>query len=178
MPNALQPNALQHAGLPCPSLSPRVCSNSCPLSHPAVSSSVASFSSCPQSLPLFPLALSLSMFLSWITWNPKFIHSIADQVWCVNKEQATPWGTGDLPHGAHCWEGEEQPGFQPLHFSLICVQLCRASFPGYIFQSQVSPVKKCLKYIQHCSSLDWEYNLDFMNGCMKSSVENIFNDKK
>ena len=38
----------------CPSLSPRVCSNSCPLSqwcHPTVSSSVAPFSSCPQSFP-------------------------------------------------------------------------------------------------------------------------------
>ena len=43
---------LQHAGLPRPSLSPRVCSNSCPLSgrcHPTISSSVIPFSSCPQS---------------------------------------------------------------------------------------------------------------------------------
>ena len=41
-------------GLPCPSLSPGVCSNSCPLSHwcyPTISSSVASFSFCPQSFP-------------------------------------------------------------------------------------------------------------------------------
>ena len=40
-------------GLPCPSPSPRVCSNSCPLSrwcHPAISSSVASSLACPQSL--------------------------------------------------------------------------------------------------------------------------------
>ena len=29
----LQPNGLQHARLPCPSLSPKVCSNSCPLNH-------------------------------------------------------------------------------------------------------------------------------------------------
>ena len=29
--NSLQPHGLQHARLPCPSLSPRVCSNSCPL---------------------------------------------------------------------------------------------------------------------------------------------------
>ena len=50
--NSLQLHGLQHARLPCPSLSPRVCSNSCPLSwwcHPAISSSVAPFSSCPQS---------------------------------------------------------------------------------------------------------------------------------
>ena len=40
--------------LPCPSPSPRVCSNSCLLSrwcHPTISSSVTSFSSCPQSFP-------------------------------------------------------------------------------------------------------------------------------
>ena len=40
--------------LPCPSLSPRVCSNSCPLSrwcHPTVSSSVVPFSSCLQIFP-------------------------------------------------------------------------------------------------------------------------------
>ena len=54
MSDSLQPHGLQHARLPCPSLSPRVCSNSCPLSrwcHPAISSSVVPFSSCPQSLP-------------------------------------------------------------------------------------------------------------------------------
>ena len=49
----LWPHGLQHARLPCPSLSPRVCSNSCLLSqwcHPIISSSVTS-SSCPQSFP-------------------------------------------------------------------------------------------------------------------------------
>ena len=46
-------HGLQHSRLPCPSLSPRVCSNSCPLSQwcsPTISSSVALFS-CPQSFP-------------------------------------------------------------------------------------------------------------------------------
>ena len=46
------PHGLQHASLPCPSLSPRVCSNPYPLSrwcHPTISSSVAPFSSYPQS---------------------------------------------------------------------------------------------------------------------------------
>ena len=42
-------HGLQHARLPCPSLSFRVCSNSCPLSqwcHPIISFSVSPFSSC------------------------------------------------------------------------------------------------------------------------------------
>ena len=49
--DSLWPHRLQHARLSCSSLSPRVCSNSCPLSqwcHPTISSSVAPFSSCPQ----------------------------------------------------------------------------------------------------------------------------------
>ena len=52
MSNSLRPHGLHHTRLPCPSLSPRVCSNSCPLSwwcHPTVSSSVGPFYSSPQS---------------------------------------------------------------------------------------------------------------------------------
>ena len=54
MSNLLQPHESQHARPPCPSPTPGVYSNSCPLSpwcHPAISSSVVPFSSCPQSLP-------------------------------------------------------------------------------------------------------------------------------
>ena len=46
--DSLRPHKLQHARLSCPSLSPGVCSNSCPLNcwcHPIISSSVAPFSS-------------------------------------------------------------------------------------------------------------------------------------
>ena len=52
----------EHARLPCPSLSSRACSNSCPLSwwcHPTISSSVIPFSSCLQSFPAsgsFPMS--------------------------------------------------------------------------------------------------------------------------
>ena len=54
MSDSLRPHGLQHARLSCPSLSPRVCSNSCPSSwwcYPTISSSVVPFSSCPQSFP-------------------------------------------------------------------------------------------------------------------------------
>ena len=47
-------HGLQHARLPSPSLSPRVCSDSGPLSwwcHPTISSFAVPFSSCPQSFP-------------------------------------------------------------------------------------------------------------------------------
>ena len=50
----LWPHGLQHNRLLCPSPSPRLCSNSCPLSqwcHPTISSSVTPFSSFPHSYP-------------------------------------------------------------------------------------------------------------------------------
>ena len=50
----LQPHGLQHARPLCPSPTPRVYSNSCPLSwwcHPTISCSVVPFSYCPQSYP-------------------------------------------------------------------------------------------------------------------------------
>ena len=52
--NSLQPHELLHARPSCPSPTPRVYPNSCPLSrwcHPIISSSVVPFSSCPQSFP-------------------------------------------------------------------------------------------------------------------------------
>ena len=53
MSNTLQPHGLQHTRLPCPSPTPKACSNSCPLiqwCHPTSSSSVIPFS-CLQSFP-------------------------------------------------------------------------------------------------------------------------------
>ncbi len=54
MSSSLWPHGLQHCRPPCPSLSPRVCSNSYPLSqwcYPTISTSAVPFSSCPQSFP-------------------------------------------------------------------------------------------------------------------------------
>ena len=62
MSDCLPPHGLQHARPPCPSPTPVVHSNSCPLSwwcHPTISSSVVPFSSCLQSLPAsrsFPMS--------------------------------------------------------------------------------------------------------------------------
>ena len=54
MCDSLWPHESQHTRPPCPSPTPRVYSNPCPLSrwcHPTISSSVVPFSSCPQSVP-------------------------------------------------------------------------------------------------------------------------------
>ena len=66
--DSLQPHGLQNARSPCPSPTPGVYPNSCPLSrwcHPAISSSVVPFSSCLQSFPAsgsFPMS---QFFPSW-----------------------------------------------------------------------------------------------------------------
>ena len=64
MSDSLQPHGLKLTRLPCPSLSPWVCSNSCPVSqwcHPTISYTVTPLSSCPQSIPA-----SRSFPVSWL----------------------------------------------------------------------------------------------------------------
>ena len=66
MSDSLWPHGLQHARPPCPSPTPRVYSNSCPLSrwcHPTISSSVVPFSSHLQSFPASG-SLQTSQFFS------------------------------------------------------------------------------------------------------------------
>ena len=70
LPNSLWPHGLQHAWLPCSSLSPGVCSNSCPLyqcCYLTISSSVDPFSSssCPQSFPASGFLLMSAVHIRW-----------------------------------------------------------------------------------------------------------------
>ena len=65
--DSLRPHELQHTRPPCPSPTPGVHSNSRPLSqwcHPAISSSVFPFSSCPQSLPASK-SFPMSQLFTW-----------------------------------------------------------------------------------------------------------------
>ena len=65
--DSLRPHELQHARPPCPSLNPRVHSDSHPSSqwcHPAISSSAISFISCPQSLQA-STSFPMSQLFAW-----------------------------------------------------------------------------------------------------------------
>ena len=65
--NFWDPHGLQHAWPPCPSPTPGVYSNSCPLSgwhHPTVSSSLIPFSSCLQSFPVSG-SFQMSQLFAW-----------------------------------------------------------------------------------------------------------------
>ena len=92
--NSLQPRGLQHARLPCRSLTPGACSNPCPLSqwwHPTISSSVIHFSSCLQSFPAsgsFPMSQfftsggqSIGPSTSLSLWSNSHIHT-----WLLEKQ--------------------------------------------------------------------------------------------
>ena len=94
--DSLQPCGLQQARLPCPLLSPGVCSNSSSLSwwcHPTSSSSVVPFSSCPQSFPA-----SGSFPVSWLfTSGDQSIGALASvSVFSVNIQVWFPLGLTGL----------------------------------------------------------------------------------
>ena len=82
--NSVGPHGLQHSRLPCPSPTPRACSNSCPSSrwcHLTISSSVVPFSLCLQSFPAsgsFPMSES-GLCIRW----PKY--------WRFSQHQSFQW---------------------------------------------------------------------------------------
>ena len=68
MSNSLRPHESQHARPPCPSSTAGVHSDSCPSSqwcHPAISSSVIPFSSCPHSLPASESSPMSQLCMKW-----------------------------------------------------------------------------------------------------------------
>ena len=68
----LRPHESQHARPPCPSPTPGVHPNPCPSSrwcHPAISSSIVPFSSCPQSFPASGSFLMSQLFTSGVQSN-------------------------------------------------------------------------------------------------------------
>ena len=90
--DSLWPRESQHARPPCPSPTPRVHSNSCPLSqwcHPAISSSVIPFSSCPQSLPVSGCS-PMSQLFSWGGQSPGV--SASASVLPMNTQDWSPLG--------------------------------------------------------------------------------------
>ena len=89
--DSLRPHESQHTRPPCPSPTPGVYSKSCPSRrwcHPAISSSVVPFSSCPQSLPASAFPLS-----KLFTWGGQSIGvSASTSVLPVNTQGWSPLG--------------------------------------------------------------------------------------
>ena len=90
--NSLQPHEPQHARPPCPSPTPRIYPNSCPLSrwcHPTISSSVVPFSSCLQS---FPVSGSFPMSQLFSSGGPSIGVSASTSVLPINTQDWFPLG--------------------------------------------------------------------------------------
>ena len=90
--DSLQPHELQHTRPPCPSPTPRVHLNPCPLSrwcHPSISSSVVPFSSCPQS---FPASGSFQMSQLFASGSQSIGVSASTSVLPVNTQDWSPLG--------------------------------------------------------------------------------------
>ena len=93
---SLQTHELQHTRPPCPSSTPRVHSNSCPLSqrcHPTVSSSVFPFSSCFQS---FPASGCFQMSQLFASGSQSIGVSASTSVLPMNIQDWFPWGLTGL----------------------------------------------------------------------------------
>ena len=92
--NSLWLHGLQQPVFPCPSQSPKVCSNSCPLSQwcqPTISSSVVPFSFCPQSFPA-----SGSFPVSWLFTSGGQSTGASASVLPMNNQGLFPLGLTDL----------------------------------------------------------------------------------
>ena len=90
--NSLWPHGQQHARLPCPSPTPKACSNSCPLSwwcHPTISSSVIPFSSYLQS---FQASGSFPMSQLFASGGQSVGVSASTSVLSVNTQDWFPLG--------------------------------------------------------------------------------------
>ena len=121
MSDSLWPHGLQQTWLPCPSLSTRVCSNSCPLSqwcHPVISSCVTPFSSCPQ---FFPSIRSLPMSQLFMSGGQSIGASASASVLPLNIHGWFPldWLVWSPCHPRHSQEFSPAPQFESVSSSTL-----------------------------------------------------------
>ena len=137
MSNSLQPHELQHTRPPCPSQTPGVYPNPCPSSqwcHPTISSSVVSFSSCPQS---FPASGSFPMSQFFISGGQSIGVSTSTSLLPMNTQ---PWS----PLGWTGWISLQSKGLSRV-FSNTTVQ------KHQFFGTQLSSQSNSLRSIQFLS---------------------------
>ena len=105
--NSLRPHEPQHARPPCPSPTPGVHPNPCPLSqwyHPTISSSVIPFSSCPQSSPV---SESFQMSQLFASGGQSIGVSASTSVLPMNTQDWSPLGWT-------CWISLQSKGLSSL----------------------------------------------------------------
>ena len=133
--NSLRPHEPQHARSPCPPPTPGVHSDSRPSSqwcHPAISSSVVPFSSCPQSLPASQ-SFQMSQLFAWSGQSTGV--SASASVLPMNTQDWSPlgwtgWFTASLYIIAKTWNSlivhEEMNGYRKsgiYKYMWICLEI-------------------------------------------------------
>ena len=116
----LRPHELQHARPPCPSPTPRVYPNPCPLSwwcHPTISSTVIPFSSCPQS---FPASGSFQMSQLFASGGQSIGVSASTSVLPMNTQDWSPLGwTGWISCSPRDSQESSTPQFKSINSSAL-----------------------------------------------------------
>ena len=126
---------LQHARPPCPSPTPRVHPNPCPLSrwcHPTISSSVVPFSSCAQS---FPASRSFQMSQLFISGGQSIGVSASTSVLPMNTLRILPMNKSYqwTPTSEHSLEDTKEPLFKPWApcFQDINFYMAKVTYSSY-----------------------------------------------
>ena len=122
---SLQPNGLWPTRLSCVSLTPRVCSNSCPLSwgcHPIISSSATLFSSCSE---YFPASGSFPVSRFFASGDHSIGAPASASILPMNSQGWFPLGLTDL-------------------ISLLSKELSRVFFNTTIWKHQFFGAQPCL----------------------------------
>ena len=117
MSDSLWPHELQHSRPPCTSPTPRVYSNSCPLSwwcDPTISSSVIPFSPCLQS---FPASGSFPMSQFFTSGGQSIGVSASTSVLPKNSQDWFPWGLIGSPRDSQ--ESSPTPQFKSISSSAL-----------------------------------------------------------
>ena len=121
MSDSLQSHGLQHARLPCPSLTSGACSNLCPSSqwcHPTISSSIIPFSSCLQS---FPASESFPMSQFFASGGQSIGVSASASVFPMNIQDWFPsgWTVGSSCSPRDSQESSLTPQFKSVNSSVL-----------------------------------------------------------
>ena len=128
--DSLWPHESQHARPPRPSPAPGVYSNSCASSrwcHPAISSSVAPFSSCRQSAPHIYWTLYILHFINILFWVPCSLQDLSSSTrdWirllAAESTKSSPLGHQGTSYIIHFTLGLKRKGESSVHCKLISV---------------------------------------------------------
>ena len=149
MSTSLLPYRLQHTRLPCPSPSPGVCSNSCPLCqwcHPTISSYVALFFSCFQSFSASVFSSELALCIRWSKYWSFSISPPNEYSRLISFR--TDWFNLTRPGDSQ--ESSPTPQFKSIDFSVL----------SFLYGSFLTSVCDCWK----------NHSFDLMDLCWQSDV--------